>query len=101
MQKFISWILFLGILTVNLGLIGWFWIGYNLLTPHSNIVYTGWTYWSWKLLLIQLLLSGALLLAHLFFGGRALLQGDAQRARKVTLIVLIVLILQLALSFIR
>lgn len=101
MQKFISWILFLGILVINLGLIGWFWIGYNLLTPHSNIVYTGWAYWSWKLLLIQLLLSGVLLLAHLSLGGKALLQGDTQKARKVTLIVLLILILQLALSFIR
>lgn len=101
MQKFISWIFFLGILVINLGLIGWFWIGYNLLTPHSGIVYSGWAYWSWKLLLLQLFLSVILLFAHLFFGGKALIQGDTLRARKVTLIVMLVLILQLIPSFLR
>ncbi len=100
LQKLFTWLLFLGLLVINFVLTWWFWLGYNLLTPHSNIAYTGWTYWSWKLLLIQIIVSGAIFCAHLFMGGKALLQGNISRARKISLFA-ILLGAQLTLSLIR
>ncbi len=101
LQKLLSWFLFLGIFIVNLGVTWWFWLGYNLFIPHSNIVYTGWAYWSWKLLLVQALFDIALLVVHLIFSGKALLQGDTRKARKISLVVLLILSIQLFFSFIR
>lgn len=100
LQKLFSWILFLSMLLINLGLTWWFWIGYNLFTPHSNIVYTGWAYWSWKLLLGQSLLAITVLFVHLFLGGQALWRGDTLKARKISLMVIFILSLQLILSFV-
>lgn len=96
--KISAWILFLGTLIVNLGLTWWFWLGYNLLTPHSGIVYTGWAYWSWKFLLVQAGLAGLVFGFHLFWAGKALVQGEITVARKITIISLLILALQLTLS---
>lgn len=93
--------LFLSTLAVNSGLVWWFWLGYNLFTPHSNIIYTGWAWWSWKLLLAQAWLGSFVLVIHLILSGQALLQRDILRARKITLLVILILSLQLTLSFLR
>lgn len=94
LQKLFTWLLFLGLLFINLILAWWFWLAYSLLTPHSNIVYTGWTYWSWKFLLIQSVIGALTFCIHLFMGGRALLSGNYARARGIALVVVLILIIQ-------
>lgn len=94
LQKLFTWLLFLGLLVINFVLTWWFWLGYNLLTPHSNIAYTGWTYWSWKLLIVQSVIGALTFCIHLLMGGRALLTGNYVRARGIALIVVLILTVQ-------
>lgn len=84
MQKVLGWLLWFGVSLACLASSAWYYLGYGLFTPHSNIVYTGLAYVSWKFFLASALFSLVTLFLHGYLSGKALWHNQIIHAAKIS-----------------
>lgn len=90
MKKFLAWIFLLGVTLAFVATGIFYYVMYGLFWPHSGIVFTGYTLYSWKSLLVLSYFSLGLGFVHSYLAGKALWDQNIKRGVKISLIGLMI-----------